>query len=300
MSNKFSKTVLLGFFSFAISGCATMQEPTNETIALQNQYMMAEQQSYVEKYAPLEFEDAKKMIEKTKKMEKSGKSEELIEHQRYLAQKKLDTAIELAKEKRAQERVDNAALNRKDVLLAAKSKELNEAQDEAQRMSKRAKLAEREAEEARERAKEMSAKAKKMAATLTDISATDTERGLVITMGSILFELNESELKSSSKTTVAKIADFLNQYPERDVLVEGFTDSTGSSDYNQTLSDKRAKAVTALLAGNGIDKNRLNAVGYGESYPAATNDTQLGRQKNRRVEIVVAHTDNRAVQVRSQ
>lgn len=300
MSNKFSKTVLLGFVSFAISGCATMQEPTNETIALQNQYMMAEQQSYVEKYAPLEFEDAKKMIEKTKKMEKSGKSEELIEHQRYLAQKKLDTAIELAKEKRAQERVDNAALNRKDVLLAAKSKELNEAQDEAQRMSKRAKLAEREAEEARERAKEMSAKAKKMAATLTDISATDTERGLVITMGSILFELNESELKSSSKTTVAKIADFLNQYPERDVLVEGFTDSTGSSDYNQTLSDKRAKAVTALLAGNGIDKNRLNAVGYGESYPAATNDTSLGRQKNRRVEIVVAHTDNRAVQVRSQ
>ena len=300
MSNKFSKTVLLGFVSFAISGCATMQEPTNETIALQNQYMMAEQQSYVEKYAPLEFEDAKKMIEKTKKMEKSGKSEELIEHQRYLAQKKLDTAIELAKEKRAQERVDNAALNRKDVLLAAKSKELNEAQDEAQRMSKRAKLAEREAEEARERAKEMSAKAKKMAATLTDISATDTERGLVITMGSILFELNESELKSSSKNTVAKIADFLNQYPERDVLVEGFTDSTGSSDYNQTLSDKRAKAVTALLAGNGIDKNRLNAVGYGESYPAATNDTSLGRQKNRRVEIVVAHTDNRAVQVRSQ
>ena len=300
MSNKFSKTVLLGFVSFAISGCATMQEPTKETIALQNQYMMAEQQSYVEKYAPLEFEDAKKMIEKTKKMEKSGKSEELIEHQRYLAQKKLDTAIELAKEKRAQERVDNAALNRKDVLLAAKSKELNEAQDEAQRMSKRAKLAEREAEEARERAKEMSAKAKKMAATLTDISATDTERGLVITMGSILFELNESELKSSSKTTVAKIADFLNQYPERDVLVEGFTDSTGSSDYNQTLSDKRAKAVTALLAGNGIDQNRLNAVGYGESYPAATNDTQLGRQKNRRVEIVVAHTDNRAVQVRSQ
>ena len=300
MSNKFSKTVLLGFVSFAISGCATMQEPTKETIALQNQYMMAEQQSYVEKYAPLEFEDAKKMIEKTKKMEKSGKSEELIEHQRYLAQKKLDTAIELAKEKRAQERVDNAALNRKDVLLAAKSKELNEAQDEAQRMSKRAKLAEREAEEARERAKEMSAKAKKMAATLTDISATDTERGLVITMGSILFELNESELKSSSKTTVAKIADFLNQYPERDVLVEGFTDSTGSSDYNQTLSDKRAKAVTALLAGNGIDKNRLNAVGYGESYPAATNDTSLGRQKNRRVEIVVAHTDNRAVQVRSQ
>lgn len=300
MSNKFSKTVLLGFVSFAISGCATMQEPTNETIALQNQYMMAEQQSYVEKYAPLEFEDAKKMIEKTKKMEKSGKSEELIEHQRYLAQKKLDTAIELAKEKRAQERVDNAALNRKDVLLAAKSKELNEAQDEAQRMSKRAKLAEREAEEARERAKEMSAKAKKMAATLTDISATDTERGLVITMGSILFELNESELKSSSKNTVAKIADFLNQYPERDVLVEGFTDSTGSSDYNQTLSDKRAKAVTALLAGNGIDQNRLNAVGYGESYPAATNDTSLGRQKNRRVEIVVAHTDNRAVQVRSQ
>lgn len=300
MSNKFSKTVLLGFVSFAISGCATMQEPTKETIALQNQYMMAEQQSYVEKYAPLEFEDAKKMIEKTKKMEKSGKSEELIEHQRYLAQKKLDTAIELAKEKRAQERVDNAALNRKDVLLAAKSKELNEAQDEAQRMSKRAKLAEREAEEARERAKEMSAKAKKMAATLTDISATDTERGLVITMGSILFELNESELKSSSKNTVAKIADFLNQYPERDVLVEGFTDSTGSSDYNQTLSDKRAKAVTALLAGNGIDQNRLNAVGYGESYPAATNDTSLGRQKNRRVEIVVAHTDNRAVQVRSQ
>ena len=87
---------------------------------------------------------------------------------------------------------------------------------------------------------------------------------------------------------VQKLADFFKQYPQRKVMIEGFTDSTGSDTRNQELSDQRAYSVRTALLGMGIGADRITSRGYGESYPVAGNDTAAGRQLNRRVEIIVS------------
>jgi outer membrane protein OmpA-like peptidoglycan-associated protein len=246
------------------------------------------------------LKDAEDSINKVKTAEQSGKEKETVEHYQYIAQKKLDLAGELAKQKRAEAKIAGAELNRKDALLTSKTQKLEEANAQVDVMSTRLSVAEQEAQKAIEHSREMEAKANAMAKKLKNISVSNTERGLVITMGSILFEVNEATLKPDAQNTVARIAELLKEYPDRNVMIEGFTDSSGTESYNLDLSEKRAQQVKLLLSNDGVASKRLDSVGYGESYPAASNDTNLGRQKNRRVELVIANTDMEAVQQRSK
>jgi outer membrane protein OmpA-like peptidoglycan-associated protein len=123
---------------------------------------------------------------------------------------------------------------------------------------------------------------------VSDLQAEETERGLVLTLGSVLFETNKASLQAGAQRTVQKVADFLNQYPERNILIEGFTDSQGSDTYNKKLSEDRAQAVRDELLKNGVDAERIDVLGYGEEFPVASNDNAAGRQQNRRVEIVIS------------
>ena len=123
---------------------------------------------------------------------------------------------------------------------------------------------------------------------LKELNAKKTERGLVITLGDVLFNTNKAQLKSGGIYNVQKLADFLKQYPQHKVLVEGHTDSTGSGSLNQELSDRRANAVRTALIDKGISSDRVTTRGYGEAYPIAGNDTAAGRQLNRRVEIILS------------
>ncbi len=123
---------------------------------------------------------------------------------------------------------------------------------------------------------------------LDDLNAKQTERGLVITLGDVLFDTNKAELKSGATQTLQKLAGFLKKYPERQLQVEGYTDSTGSPDHNQALSDRRANAVRSVLTSMGISADRITTRGYGPESPVASNDTASGRQMNRRVEIILS------------
>lgn len=123
---------------------------------------------------------------------------------------------------------------------------------------------------------------------LKELNAKKTERGMVITLGDVLFNVNKAELSSGGINNVKKLADFLNKYPQRKVMIEGHTDSRGSDTYNQALSERRAEAVQKALGNMGVSSDRITTRGYGESSPAATNDTAAGRQINRRVEIVLS------------
>ncbi|MCR4297995.1 MAG: OmpA family protein [Gallionella sp.] len=126
---------------------------------------------------------------------------------------------------------------------------------------------------------------------LKELNARKTERGLVITLGDVLFNTNKAQLKSGGIRNVQKLADFLKQYPKHVVLVEGHTDSTGSDSFNQELSDRRANAVRTALIDKGIGGDRVTTRGYGEAYPIAGNDTSAGRQLNRRVEIILSDSN---------
>jgi outer membrane protein OmpA-like peptidoglycan-associated protein len=109
---------------------------------------------------------------------------------------------------------------------------------------------------------------------------------LAITLkGDVSFDLDSDVVRPGLYNELDRIAQIMIKYPQTDILVEGHTDSTGSDTYNQQLSERRASSVKNLLTQRGVQAQRINILGYGESRPVATNATPVGRQMNRRVEI---------------
>ncbi|MFZ2400101.1 MAG: OmpA family protein [Smithella sp.] len=106
--------------------------------------------------------------------------------------------------------------------------------------------------------------------------------------GDVTFDTNSAELRPGLYNEINRVAGVLNQYPDTLIRVEGHTDSRGSDEYNMDLSKRRANNVKTLLVMRGVAENRIEVVGYGKTMPVATNDTEAGRQKNRRVEIRIA------------
>ena len=149
------------------------------------------------------------------------------------------------------------------------------------------------AQAARELAQDAENRTRQVEAQLVELQARKTDRGMVITLGDVLFDTNQAQLKSGSMRDVQKLADFFKRYPQRRAAIEGFTDSTGGDLRNQELSEKRADSVRVALLGMGVANERITARGYGEAYPAAANDTAAGRQMNRRVEIIVSDDGGR-------
>ncbi len=121
------------------------------------------------------------------------------------------------------------------------------------------------------------------------LQARPTDRGLVLTLGDVLFETGRSGLKMGATGNLNKLVAFLNEYPDRTALIEGYTDSVGTEDYNQGLSERRADSVKSYLVGEGIGTTRLSASGRGEKDPVASNDSAAGRQQNRRVEVIISN-----------
>lgn len=103
----------------------------------------------------------------------------------------------------------------------------------------------------------------------------------------VLFDVNSATLDSDGRATLEDVAGVLEEYPKTAVVVQGHTDATGSEEHNQALSERRATSVRGYLAGRGVDADRLAAIGYGEGYPVASNDSESGRRQNRRVDILL-------------
>jgi OOP family OmpA-OmpF porin len=118
-----------------------------------------------------------------------------------------------------------------------------------------------------------------------ELQAQNTARGMMVTLGDVLFETAKAGLKPGAQQKLYQLVSFLEAHPDRKVVIEGHTDSRGSESYNEDLSQRRAEAVQDFLIRNGIDPARITAQGYGEAYPVASNGTPAGRLQNRRVEI---------------
>jgi outer membrane protein OmpA-like peptidoglycan-associated protein len=118
--------------------------------------------------------------------------------------------------------------------------------------------------------------------------------GTVLPLNSVFFEVDESALLPESEVELRRFAEILGSYPSMVVEIAGHTDSTNTEEYNQTLSEARALAVHEWLTANGADTDRLSRRGYGETVPVASNDTEEGRQKNRRVEFRILQMNDSA------
>jgi len=160
--------------------------------------------------------------------------------------------------------------------------------------AERAAIAIRQTEQAQSAAEEETAKAARAKAEaeelmkeLSELKAQQTERGIVLTMGDVLFATGKADLSPNANKSAEKLADFLKKHPKRDVLIEGHTDSVGEDDYNLVLSRKRADSVKYKLMADGVEADRITTVGYGKKFPLASNDTKAGKAQNRRVEVII-------------
>jgi outer membrane protein OmpA-like peptidoglycan-associated protein len=129
----------------------------------------------------------------------------------------------------------------------------------------------------------------KLRAQLNAVLATqETDRGLVVTLGDVLFDTGKSNLKQNAQISLAKVSAILEQYPDLKLQIEGYTDSVGSDTYNLKLSQDRATSTQAFLINNGVSPTAVTAMGFGKSNPVADNTTAAGKAQNRRVEMVVS------------
>jgi outer membrane protein OmpA-like peptidoglycan-associated protein len=114
-----------------------------------------------------------------------------------------------------------------------------------------------------------------------------TDRGIVLTIGDVLFATGTATLSPMADNEINRLAAFMKEYPDRSVLIEGYTDSTGTEGTNLDLSLNRANAVSNKLVAKGISKSRIATKGFGEESPVAGNDTAAGREQNRRVDVII-------------
>jgi len=258
----------------AMAGCTAPPNPALDQAHLS--FQQVRNDPVVRAHAPIRLDEAEAAIRRAVAAYEGGESEAQVSHLAYLAEQRAQIARARALEKQALQRTAMLADERHAIQLDARTRQA----ELAERRARRAEAAER-------RARRAEAEALALQQKLAELEAEQTERGLVLTLGDILFDVGRAELNPGGFQQVGRIADFLREFPERNVLIEGHTDSTGADDYNEQLSLRRAYAVEDFLISEGIDPRRVIARGYGKRYPVATNDSTAGRQQNRRVEIVI-------------
>jgi outer membrane protein OmpA-like peptidoglycan-associated protein len=250
-------------FSIFVAGCASTPQNNQMVDEAKAAYEEIRTDPNIARSGDRQLRSARDQLARAESLLAEGASTAEIEHAAYLASRHAQIASEQGERAELQEQITSAEERRKELQLQMRSSE--------------AQAAQREAAELRRQMEAMQAK--------------QTDRGMVLTLGDVLFDLNQAELKSAGEVTVGRLADFMAEYEDRRVRVEGYTDSTGQASYNQMLSERRAGAVRDALTNRGISRSRIEVQGFGEAYPVATNDTNGGRQQNRRVEIVISDAD---------
>ena len=227
---------------------------------------------------------------------------ELAHYRVYMADRKVDTAAALAKTSLAEDQRVGLTQQRDKARLDARTREADVAasrlasakvdlanqKSDADAARNEADAARSAADAARMSASDAAQQSAELQRQLDDLHAKQTDRGMVLTLGDVLFSTGRADLKVGATSNLNRLVAFLNHYPDRTVIIEGYTDSVGGADYNLGLSQRRADSVKSYLAEQGIGAMRLTASGKGLTNPVADNNSEGGRQQNRRVEVIIA------------
>ena len=259
------------FISLLNSGCAAGRHAGLERA--QANFRQAQQNSNITTHAPVALREAHNSLQRAEREWTDDEDQKEADHLTYLVERRIEIAQATADKKLAEAELARLSDAREQILLEARTREAEQAQYQAA-------VRAREAEQARDQARQL-------AQELAELKAKQTERGLVLTLGDVLFAYDQADLKPGAMQNLYQLVTFLRDNPERHVIIEGHTDNHGSQQYNQDLSRQRAEAVRSFLLQNDIPPQRITARGYGEAYPVAPNSTASGRQQNRRVEVVI-------------
>jgi OmpA-OmpF porin, OOP family len=215
--------------------------------------------------AAANISEARKSLDRANKLEDSGGKVGDIQFEAQVAARNAQIANEKILTAQANEEVEKGNAERQAVLVEAREAETRKRANEAQMANQRATTLEQE---------------------LAELKAKKTDRGMVLTLGDVLFDTGKATLKPGAYGTVDRLANVLNEAADRKVMIEGHTDSVGSEELNQALSERRAAAVQTALLERGVRSDQIIAVGKGKNYPIASNEDAGGRQRNRRVEMI--------------
>lgn len=330
--DRLTGTVLSAALTVALSGCATNNSNSQLTALVENYRSAADSHSVAA--APKAFEQAKRAVDSARDSWNRDEDPALVEHDIYIANKRIEIARARADKNIAMNTVDNAGMARLETQLDAREQEIVEAEqqldtvaqaaaraamqrEQAQQdasvarqtaisASQRAQLAQEKALANQSEAIDAQQSALRMQAALNEIvsevvqskgvEARQSDEQMVFTLEDVMFEFDQADLKPGGKRALEKIAEALALVPGSSIVVEGHTDSLGDENYNLHLSEQRANAVRDELVKLGVSGQAIQAKGLGEQFPVASNDTDAGRQHNRRVEIVVADENLAAVE----
>jgi len=266
-----------------VGGLACASDPDPRLQRARSEYSAAESDPAVAAGASVELYEAKQAVDR---LENALEDDDVdddspwIDHLAYLADQKIQIARTAATEATLRKEIEELGERRDDLRLRART-------TEAQMATVRAEAAEGEAEAAKRELAESRMKAERIEQRFESVTTEETSRGLVLTMSDVLFATASSELQPGARDALDEVAEFLQEYPDRGIAVEGHTDNVGTNSYNQQLSDARARAVARELEHDGVPGSRIDVRGFGEDKPIAPNDNEAGRQQNRRVEIVI-------------
>lgn len=249
------------------AGCASNPKTFPELEAARSEVAQVSSEPLAQEAAGVRLKQANEALQRADEAVRTGKSMEQIQQDSLLAMGNARIASEQIAEMKARKSVEEGQAARNQVLLNARETELRAANDKAS---------------------DATAATARMRAELEALQAKQTDRGMVLTLGDVLFATGEATLQPGAMRVVDQLASFMANYPDANISVEGHTDSMGSDEFNQNLSQRRAEAVQAAVTSRGIDARRITTRGLGESLPVASNADASGRQQNRRVEIVFA------------
>ncbi len=244
----------------ALAACTSLPQRIDTLEQARSKVQVLRQDPMAREAAASELDAAQRAIAAADKAYDDHDDLAIIEHDAYMAKQHAGVAEQQIAEAHAQKTLAQSREERDRIQLQARRQEARSAQAKAQALQQR----------------------------LDELKAAPTHQGLVLTLGNVLFDTDRAALKPGAMPTIDRLADFLHDYPQRRVLIEGYTDSRGSDSYNLALSQRRADAVGNALEGTGIAATRVRMEGFGEAYPVASNSTTAGMQQNRRVEIVIS------------
>jgi OmpA-OmpF porin, OOP family len=279
--------LLAGSAVAVLSACGTTQDM--EELQAARSVVAQVESSPQASLAAANVNEARNALDRANAAAEDGEDEK-AKHLAYLATRHAQIANEKILTARAEEALRQGEADRQRVMAQARTREAQMARQSAAEAQANARSTQMRADELQSEAQRLALEREQLErelASLKDLNARRTERGLVLTLGDVLFDIDQATLKPGAMNTMDRLANFLKQGEGRSVVVEGHTDSTGSDSYNMELSRRRADAVRTALIERGVNGDQIQSTGKGEGVPVASNDNVGGRQQNRRVEIII-------------
>jgi outer membrane protein OmpA-like peptidoglycan-associated protein len=297
------QVILVGVAASLLAACASVPQRSAQVDQARAEIDTLAQEPLAQQAAGRDLAAARESLQQADVAQQHDQPPAIVDHLAYLAMRHAQAGEARVSEARARQEVARAQEDRNKILLDSRTREARNAQAQAQDAQAKAQNAQADAQSAQAQADlaknaALAAQAQ-LASTqqqLADLQAKKTDRGMVVTLGDVLFDTGQATLKPGADLVIGRLATFLNANPQTKIMIEGHTDSRGTDEYNDALSERRARAVSNALSVRGVSQDSLRTMGRGKAYPVASNDTPEGRQQNRRVEIIFSDASGQFAQ----